>query len=366
MSTALTIQKPSELMTFLQEKKGSIAMALPKHLNPDRMLRLAVTAFSGSAKLRECTPASILSSIIVASQLGLEIGIAGQAYLVPYGKTCTLVPGWQGLVGLLNNSGRATAWSAAVFEGDEFDYSLGSSPHIVHRPGMNAGDPAKMTHVYACGKVNGSEQPVMEVWTMARVWAHRDKFNKVGKEHYSYQHPEMYGRKVVLLQVLKYMPRSIELNNAVAAANFAEMGNSSRVEEGTIIEVQAETTPQIEEGKVGKSPVVKKQPAPAETTAATTAPAETTTAEQKAPPAEEKSAATAAQTGPDPEPLRKKLFALGVAAQLGRSVLADRLAELKYIGDGVKITELSASHLAELIDCWPEILDKITNPGGEQ
>ncbi len=235
MSEQLTIKSPGEFARYLEKSKQSIANALPKHLNADRMLRLAVTAFSTNPALRQCTPVSIVGSIIVASQLGLEPGIAGQGYLIPYKETCTFVPGWQGLVGMLNNTGRATAWTAAVFEGDEFQCDLGSMQRIVHRPGPNYGDPGKITWVYACGKVNGSEIPIIEAWPMARVFKHRDRFNKVGQRHYSFAHPEMYARKVVLLQVLKYLPRSIELQNAMAVEENHEAGKSSTIGEGGIV-----------------------------------------------------------------------------------------------------------------------------------
>lgn len=247
------------LLAYLKKAEGSIANALPKHLNPDRMLRLALTCFSQTPKLRGCTANSILGSIIVASQLGLEPGVNGQGYLIPYKTTCTFVPGWQGLVGLLNNSGRATAWTGAVFDGDVWEFELGSNPRCRHIPGPNFGIPEKMTWVYACGKVNGSEQPVVEAWPMARVWAHRDRFNKVGNQHYSYTHPEMYARKVVLLQVLKYMPRSIELSNAMVAANAAEESQSVHVAEGGIVEVDSQTVetsgPQFEGGN--EDPLVR-------------------------------------------------------------------------------------------------------------
>jgi recombination protein RecT len=231
---------PNDLLKYLEKAKGKIAMALPKHLNPDRMLRLALTAFSTVRGLNECTGMSILSSIVVASQIGLEPGVAGQGYLIPYGKNCTFVPGWQGLVGLLNNSGRATAWTGCVFEGDEWDFQLGSQPVCRHVPGENFGDPEAMKWVYACGKVNGSEQPVIEAWPMTRVWRHRDRFNKVGAKHYSFQHPEMYARKVVLLQVLKYMPRSVELQNALVAANSADSSRVAEVVDGVVIDTGVE------------------------------------------------------------------------------------------------------------------------------
>ena len=207
---AVVLSTPKDLLSFLNRSRSAIEMALPKHLNPDRMVRLALTCFSTTPALRDCTAQSILASIVVASQLGLEPGIAGQGYLIPYKRNCTFVPGWQGLVGLLNNTGRATAWTGAVFEGDEWEYELGSSPKCRHIPGPNYGDSAKLVYFYACGKVNGSEQPVIEAWPIERVVKHRDRYNKVGAKHYSYANFEMYARKVVLLQVLKYMPRSIE------------------------------------------------------------------------------------------------------------------------------------------------------------
>lgn len=244
-SKSLVFQRPGDLSRFLETGKGAIAAALPKHLNPDRMLRLALTAFSTQPALRKCTGQSILASIVVASQLGLEPGVAGQGYLIPYKDTCTFVPGWQGMVGLLNNTGRATAWTGAVFEGDVFDFQLGSEPKLTHKPGENYGDFEKLTHVYAVGKVNGAEMPIIECWPISRVWKHRDKNNKVGNAHYSYKHPEMYARKVVLLQVLKYLPRSIELNNAIVSADSAEMGVPVKVVDGVIeaepTDIDAET-----------------------------------------------------------------------------------------------------------------------------
>jgi recombination protein RecT len=147
---------------------------------------------------------------------------------VPYGTTCTFVPGWKGLQDLVNRSGRATTWTGAVYEGDEFDYRLGDSPFVSHRPG-DEDDQRKMTHVYAVGRVNGSNWPIVEVWTLSKVWKHRDKYNKVGQKHYSFRDPEMYARKVVLLQVLKYVPSSIELSNAVAVANASELGQRTDI-----------------------------------------------------------------------------------------------------------------------------------------
>lgn len=230
---------------FLDKFKPQMALALPKHLTADRMARLALTAFSSTPKLQACDPKTIIASIMTSATLGLEIGVDGQGFLVPYGKSCQFVPGWKGLVDLVSRSGRATVWTGAVFEGDEFDYALGDAPYIRHRPGEE-NDPDLLTHVYAVGRVNGSQYPVIEVWTVGKVRKHRDKYNKVGGSHYSFRDWEMYARKVPLLQVLKYMPKSIELANALAISNAADAGNHAVIDGNFVTVTDADTGARID------------------------------------------------------------------------------------------------------------------------
>lgn len=235
----LAVSPAKTLSTFLDKYKGQIANALPKHISADRMVRLTMTAFSQNPTLQKCDLHSIFGSVVVAAQLGLEIGVGGQGYLVPYGNKATFVPGWQGLVDLVSRAGRATVWTGAVYVGDEFDWALGDRPFIKHRPGGGGDSWKDITHVYAVGRVNGSEYPVIEVWTMDRVVKHLNKFNKVGGRHYALekngQNMEMYARKVVLLQVLKYMPKSIEVQRAVDVANAVDAGKPFTIDSDMVV-----------------------------------------------------------------------------------------------------------------------------------
>ena len=212
---------------LIEQLKTQVALALPRHLNAERMARIALTEYRKNPKLALCTPTSVFASVIMAAQLGLELGVQGQAYLVPYwdnklGKSiCQCIPGWRGLIDLAQRSGRAAAWTGAVFNGDEFEYEFGSSPFVHHIP-KGEEDPQALAFVYAVGRVRGSEFPQIDVWPIAKIWKHRDRFNKVGDLHYSYRHPEMYARKIPLLQVLKYLPSSIELSTATALENAAQ------------------------------------------------------------------------------------------------------------------------------------------------
>lgn len=246
MNTSLAekqVNPVAKFSKFMDGFKSQMTLALPKHLTADRMARLALTQFSSNPKLQECDPHSIAGSIMTASTLGLEPGVNGQCYLIPYYDNrnrkmiCTCVPGWKGLVDIANRSGRCTVWTGAVFQGDHFEYALGDKPFVQHRPG-DEDSPDLLTHVYAIGRVNGSDWPVIEVWTVNKVIRHRNQYNKVGDKHYSFRDWEMYARKVPLLQVLKYMPSSIELSNAIAASNAAENGrNGNVVIEGNFVHI---------------------------------------------------------------------------------------------------------------------------------
>lgn len=236
---------PNNFPAMLETFKSEIARALPKHLNPDRMSRIALTAFRRTPKLAECDPRSVFAAVIQASQLGLEPDTLGRAYLIPYKVNkkvgnrweahyeCQFIPGWKGLVELMNRSGQGTAWTGAVYAGDSFEFALGDSPFVKHIPaGEYAND--KLQYVYAVGRPRGCEWPIIEVWTMQRVRAHRDRYNKVGEKHYSFENMEMYARKVVLLQVLKYMPLSPDLVATMELSHAADDGNQGLTIDGVL------------------------------------------------------------------------------------------------------------------------------------
>lgn len=225
---------------FMDKFKPQLALALPAHMNADRMARLALTAFSSSIALQNCEPKSIAASIMTAGQLGLEPGVNGAGFLIPYGRTCTFVPGWKGLVDLVARSGRGTVYTGVIFKDQDYTFIDGAKRDLVIHNETELDDPDDITHAYAIGWVRDASMPIIELWSVAKITKHRDKYNKVGKKHYSYRDWEMYCRKVPLLQVLKYMPASVELSNAVAISNASEAGRGATIEGGIVIDMDAE------------------------------------------------------------------------------------------------------------------------------
>lgn len=258
--------KPKDFPAMLQAWLPEIKRALPKHLNADRMSRIALTAFRRTPKLAECDPRSVFAAVIQASQLGLEPDTLGRSYLIPYKVNkklssgqwqshyeCQFVPGWKGLVDLMNRSGQGTVYTGVIFKDQDYSFVDGSKRELEITNETGLVDPSEITHAFAVGHIKGGMFPVIELWRMAKVIKHRDRYNKVGDKHYSYENLEMYARKVVLLQVLKYMPCSPELATAMALNDAAELG-LQRIDIKDAIEGTWEPAPDEEAGAPAQEP----------------------------------------------------------------------------------------------------------------
>lgn len=246
---AVVVGFPEMLKAYLP----SIERALPRHLSAPRMASIALEAFRRNPDLQKCDPRSVFACVIKSAQLGLEPNVLGRSYLIPYFNSkkgvyeCTFVPGWKGLVDLQNRSGLGTVYTGVIYEDQRYTYEDGSNRKLVIHNETEFDSPDKITHVYAIGWIKGAAMPIIELWRLAKVMKHLDRYNKQGKMHYAYGNMEMYARKVVLLQVLKYMPSSAEITAAIALNDAAEIGeqniNIKDVLEGDFMEPSAVEQP---------------------------------------------------------------------------------------------------------------------------
>jgi recombination protein RecT len=133
---------------LIQKSESLLVQIIPKHLDAERMTRIALGALKTTPKLGECSPASVIGAVIQASILGLEVNTPlGHAYLVPYKGNCQLIPGYKGYVHLARQSG-ARLTGRAVFDGDEFEVQYGTQESIRHKP-LGARIPNKLIATYA-------------------------------------------------------------------------------------------------------------------------------------------------------------------------------------------------------------------------
>lgn len=227
--------------------KKQLALAVPKHLNADRMARIAATEVRKNKALLNTEPTSFLGSVMQAAQLGLEPGSAlGQAYLVPYGNQCQLIIGYKGMIDLARRSGQVLSLNAyAVREGDDFNFQLGLKPDIHHVPSLEAGRIEKpITYVYAVATLKGGGYQ-FEVMSRAEVEAVRAKAKS--KSIWSNYFEEM-AKKTVIRRLFKYLPVSIE---ALAITNAdAKREAGEKVEPDDVINIEAVSVEDFEDGEV--------------------------------------------------------------------------------------------------------------------
>ncbi|WP_048996229.1 recombinase RecT [Burkholderia multivorans] len=232
---------------FFESQKATLAAVLPRHVSPDRMLKIALGALRTTPKLMECTVESLMGAVVQCSQLGLEPNTPlGHAYLIPFEKKkkvgsewvtdkveAQIVIGYKGLIDLARRSGQVVSIAAhAVHEHDHFDYAFGLNEKLEHKPAMSAR--GRVIAFYAVAKLVGGGH-AFEVMSAEQVNEIRDasqnyKFARDKEKTVWGQHYEEMGRKTVLRRLFKYLPVSIELASAAALDDVGASGRSQALD----------------------------------------------------------------------------------------------------------------------------------------
>lgn len=225
MSKAMTqANKKRSIHALIEKSKSEISRAIPKHMDIEKLTRVALTTIKQNSKLLSCSETSLIASVMQASQLGLQVDSnLGYAYLVPYGTDCTLIVGYKGLIKLARNSGDVTMiYAECVYEHDEFSYELGLEPKLKHIPNLD--DRGKVKCVYAVAKFrDGGSQFV--VMTVAEINKIKNK-SKAGKHGPWVDHWEEMAKKTCVRRLSKYLPLdSDQYNKAVVLDDQAESGD---------------------------------------------------------------------------------------------------------------------------------------------
>lgn len=219
-STAVAKPKEKTIFDLVLGSKEQLAMALPKHIPVDRMLRVVVTALRRTPKLQHCNAMSLMGSIMTCGQLGLEPNDPrGLAYLIPYKDECQLIIGYRGYIDLAMRSGMVTHIQAmTVYEKDHFEYEQGLDMKLRHVPYMGTEEPGKVVASYAIATMpNGAKAIVVlprRDIDRARLSSSSVKGGKASP--WDDWFPEM-AMKTAVRRLAKFMPQSPEFARAVEA-----------------------------------------------------------------------------------------------------------------------------------------------------
>ncbi|WP_400194656.1 recombination protein RecT [Lysinibacillus telephonicus] len=214
--------KPKTIEDYLKQMAPAMAQALPKHMDVDRLTRLAMTTIRTTPQLREADVSSLLGAVMQAAQLGLEPGLMGHCYLLPFKNNkkgiteVQFIIGYKGMIDLARRSGHIQSiYAHAVYEKDEFEYELGLEPKLKHKPCMDV-DKGNFVGAYAVAHFkDGGYQ--FEFMPKSEIEKRKGR-SKAANSNYSpwaTDYEEM-AKKTVVRHMWKYLPISVELQQQVA------------------------------------------------------------------------------------------------------------------------------------------------------
>ncbi len=234
------------IYSLLHGSERQIADALPNHMMIRKVLRTTWTAIRDNRDLLECSPKTVVGSVIKACQLGLSLDPnLGQAYLVPYKRKAQLIVGYKGLIDLARRSGQVqTIMAQVVRAGDDFEYEYGLNEKLHHKPALTQrGD---VTHIYAYALLVGGGHN-FEVMSAEEVEEIRQGSPGRNADPWRKHWDEM-ARKTLIRRLAKYLPISVEFQDAAFMDERfdagIDQGNESLLasEDDEIIDVKTQDT----------------------------------------------------------------------------------------------------------------------------
>lgn len=235
MSTAVQIRDKQKAVRFNSVRtllespavRKQVALALPKYMTPERMLRVAVTALKNNPRLLECTEGSLINSVTQAAELGLEVNSPlGYAYLVPYKDQCTLQIGYRGFINLAHRSGKISSMAAeVVYEKDQFAVQLGTNRGLLHVPSLG-GDRGRKLGAYATVlfKDGSTDFEYMDADEIALIKSRSAGARQKGGP-WDTDESEMW-RKTPIRRLAKRLPMTADDQSLLRAAVIDEYGDT--------------------------------------------------------------------------------------------------------------------------------------------
>lgn len=248
MTTAVATK--DGIKALISEHQADFECVLPRHMTPERLMRVALTAAIKTPKLLNCTKASLAQCLLDCAAVGLEPD-GRRAHLIPYGDKCTLIIDWKGLVELGKRSGDIASWKPElVCEQDEFEYE--KTQVVKHKIDFRK-PRGKVFAVYSYVKFkDGTED--YEVMTVEECEAIRKRSRAGNNGPWVTDTNEMY-KKCPIRRHSKRLTLSPEFEAAVAMD-----ADSIDITKDTVF--HQPDAPKVTEGRPLPKPVPEPVPAP--------------------------------------------------------------------------------------------------------
>jgi len=209
---------------WLEKSGPKLLELLPGNIDQDRFLRNVSSQVKMNPAIQRCRPDTIINSIIRATHLGLDIGVLGSAWIVPYGDQANLVIGYAGLIDLANRSGTVNAIHSGVVR--QNDYYKRTEDNFSHDYDAFASTETRGPVVGCYCLVdlkNGSRQ--IETMNLEDIEQVRSG-SRSGNNGPWVQYFEEMSKKSVIRRALKRIKLSPELQEAIQSSDDAEFLSS--------------------------------------------------------------------------------------------------------------------------------------------
>lgn len=234
-NTQVTVQQKNATLGELMHSPAVVGKLNEVWSSPqmaNSFMSSVISVANGNPQLREAEPMSIIGAAMVAATMQLQvIPTLGQCYIIPYGSKAQFQVGYLGLLQLCQRSGQfkkilaAPVHEGEYISGDEFDedYVFDKKQR---KSDKIVGYMAKFELLNGFTKV--------AYWDVDRVKAHATKFSQAYRSGYTSPWKSDFdamAQKTVLKSILKYAPKSIEMQNAVTFDQAVVNVNSSDIQD---------------------------------------------------------------------------------------------------------------------------------------
>ena len=252
-STQITTQQQNMSLSELMHSPAVVAKLNEVWNSPqmaNSFMSSVISVANGNPQLRKAEPMSIIGAAMVAATMQLQvIPTLGQCYIIPYGSKAQFQVGYLGLLQLCQRSGQfkkilaAPVHEGEYISGDEFD-----EDYVFDRKQRKSdkviGYMAKFELLNGFTKV--------AYWDIDKVKAHATKFSQAFRSGFNSPWKSDFdamAMKTVMKSILKYAPKSIEMQNAVTFDQAVINTNTSDVQDLDIDAFAPEYVDNIESEK---------------------------------------------------------------------------------------------------------------------
>lgn len=220
--------KQETVADFILSRKSALAEIAPKYLNVERLMRLALAAYSRNPELAKCSKASLLQFCIKCAETGTEKIGAGGAWpiafwnnkLNPPQQDILFVSDYRNMIRVAKSAGVIKdAIAEVVYENDKFHYTRGLHPELIHEPTL--GQRGKLLFTYCVYELPDGRRDFRVL--------HEDDVNRrkkssraADKGPWKTHEPEMWRKTAVRAAMGAFEGSSKEMDTLLEADNDQE------------------------------------------------------------------------------------------------------------------------------------------------